>query len=72
MVIFAFVMALLGFNVAGPLFGLVLFFVLCGIGWVVTSKDPELPRILARAWTMPKRWDPGQHEPFSLEVRRWK
>jgi type IV secretory pathway VirB3-like protein len=36
-----------------------------------TRRDPDMLRILLSSSLARRRFDPGKHEPFQLEVSRW-
>ena len=51
--------------------GLVMFGGLYGLAWWSTAKDPKMLQILLASSGARRRYDPGKHERFDVEVGRW-
>lgn len=51
--------------------GLLMFAGLYGFALVATRRDPEMLRILLTSSRARRRYDPGKHDPFELEVVSW-
>src|ERR1700733_5090961 len=49
--------------------GLLMFGGLYGFALWAASRDPDMLRILLASSTARRRYDPGKHEPFDVEVR---
>jgi hypothetical protein len=51
--------------------GMLVFVGLYGFSLWATSHDPEMLRIIMASSTARRRYDPGKHERFDVEVVRW-
>lgn len=51
--------------------GLLVFVGLYGFARWATSKDPQMLKILLAASNSRRRYDPGKHERFEVEVSPW-
>ncbi|MBS1816957.1 MAG: VirB3 family type IV secretion system protein [Acidobacteria bacterium] len=51
--------------------GLLMFGGLYGFAWWSTSKDPQMLQILIASSGARRRYDPGKHERFEVEVSPW-
>jgi type IV secretory pathway VirB3-like protein len=51
--------------------GLLVFAGLYGFALWATKRDPEMLRILLASSQTRRRYDPGKHQPFELEVTPW-
>jgi len=51
--------------------GLLMFVGLYGFAWWSTSKDPQMLQILIASSGARRRYDPGKHELFEVEVSPW-
>lgn len=51
--------------------GLLMFGGLYAFAWWSTSKDPQMLQILLASSTAKRRYDPGKHESFDVEVTSW-
>jgi type IV secretory pathway TrbD component len=51
--------------------GMLVFVGLYGFSLWVTSHDPDMLRIILASSTARRRYDPGKHERFDVEVVRW-
>ena len=41
------------------------------LAWWATAHDPEMLRIILNSATARRRYDPGKHERFDVEVAPW-
>jgi hypothetical protein len=44
---------------------------LYGFAWWSTAKDPQMLRIVLASSGARRRYDPGKHERFDVEVAPW-
>ena len=44
---------------------------LYGFARWATAKDPQMLQIMLASSSAKRRYDPGKHQPFAVEVRRW-
>ena len=51
--------------------GLLMFGGLYGFAWWSTAKDPQMLQILLASSGARRRYDPGKHERFDVEVGPW-
>jgi len=51
--------------------GLLTFAGLYGFGLFASATDPQMLSILLSSARTRRRYDPGKHEPFALEIRPW-
>jgi type IV secretory pathway TrbD component len=51
--------------------GLLVFAGLFGFARWATGKDPEMLKIILASSRARRRYDPGKHERFAIEVVRW-
>jgi type IV secretory pathway TrbD component len=51
--------------------GVLMFAGLYGFALWATSRDPEMLRILLASSGVRRRYDPGKHERFGMEVASW-
>ena len=51
--------------------GVLVFVGLNGFSLWATSHDPDMLRIIMASSTARRRYDPGKHERFDVEVVRW-
>jgi type IV secretory pathway TrbD component len=51
--------------------GLLMFVGLYGFAVWATRRDPEMLRILLTSSRVRRRYDPGKHTPYTLEIGRW-
>lgn len=51
--------------------GLIVFGGLYGFARWATAKDPQMLQIMLASSSAKRRYDPGKHNPFDVEVRPW-
>ena len=51
--------------------GLLVFSGLYGFARWATAKDPQMLQIMLASSSARRRYDPGKHEPFEVEVSSW-
>jgi type IV secretory pathway TrbD component len=51
--------------------GLLMFVGLYGFALWSTKRDPQMLRILLASSRVRRRYDPGKHERFDVEIARW-
>ena len=51
--------------------GLLIFAGLYAFGLWAIHRDPEMLRILLASSATRRRYDPGKHEPFNVEITPW-
>ncbi len=51
--------------------GLLVFGGLYGFARWATARDPQMLQIMLASSSAKRRYDPGKHDPFDVEVRPW-